>query len=498
MRKSAVLSAAVSAVLLLSSACLPVSAAPEAEKKIPFTVEAPSKLSLFWLEEGDSPTTMRLAYSMGDSMCQWLSKRAEPTTNDETMQALEKDYQLSDLSVSVQIDWAIDDPAAGWHYNSYWDGETFTDDEGRQQMAGLGEDKDYRGRVSDWDVVDVGPDPQTVNDIWILRGGPIQIRPDWSEEEIKANNPWFYGTETAPGVKDELKEDQYTLVPTEDDYYDLHIDFSEHTAYVRARWAVTMTDMDLTTTRIFSDWSETASAGKDGDTFELLKPGDLPAPVISGLRYYPDEFNGYPQIACTLDVPEDISKKYTEISAHGGSMWVEWEARVPGGEWIKQQAGREVTAGENVVSLLFLGNKLAEEKKESGSVVLEKGSPVELRARYFCDQSSIEMGGEPVEEFVSDYSAVLTFGSEEMSKPEEASVESGKETSEEKTSSAASVTTQKTEEKKCSLCGFCPQPLGLCIFIWIAIAVAVVVVVVVVLVVLKKNSKKQENNAPKS
>lgn len=37
------------------------------------------------------------------------------------------------------------------------------------------------------------------------------------------------------------------------------------------------------------------------------------------------------------------------------------------------------------------------------------------------------------------------------------------------------------KEDKCPICGFCPQPLGICIFIWIAIVVLIVVIVVVVI-----------------
>ena len=46
----------------------------------------------------------------------------------------------------------------------------------------------------------------------------------------------------------------------------------------------------------------------------------------------------------------------------------------------------------------------------------------------------------------------------------------------------------KTEDK-CPICHFCPRPLGLCIFIWIAIIAVVIVVVIVVIKVAKKTKK---------
>ncbi len=38
------------------------------------------------------------------------------------------------------------------------------------------------------------------------------------------------------------------------------------------------------------------------------------------------------------------------------------------------------------------------------------------------------------------------------------------------------------EKDKCSLCGFCPVPLGLCIFIWLAIILAIIIFVVIIIV----------------
>lgn len=58
---------------------------------------------------------------------------------------------------------------------------------------------------------------------------------------------------------------------------------------------------------------------------------------------------------------------------------------------------------------------------------------------------------------------------------------------------------------KCALCGFCPEPLGLCIFIWLAIAVAIIVILIVVVLLTKKKKcpnckakvKKKDKNCPK-
>ena len=512
-----IISAAVSSVILLSCFSVTAAATNENEDKLPFKLEAPTKLSLSWLNGQDSPTTMSFACSMNDSMCKWLSDLSEPTTHDATLEKLVKEKKLNDVYVNLQIDWAIDDQEKGWHYTKYWDGESFKNDEGKTEWAGLGHDRDYQPRFSEWDIVELGIYPKTVNEAWLFRGINVTNDPSKSEEENKADNPAFYGTDTFPGIKDQLKEDQYTLEEIDPETHEkmLKIDFTKHTAYVRARWAVTLVDMNDDRTPVFSEWSEVAGSGKDAAKFEPIKKEELLPPVISSLRYYPEEFNGYPQIACTLDVPEELSKRQAELAANGGAMRVYWEARVHGGKWIEQQAGADVTAGENVISLLFLGQYLDEQNKKNGEesdLVLEKDSPVELRARYWVDQYN-GYQGEYIGEMYSDYSDVLTFGSQEMSKtPEESVKESSVEESSEKTESKPEVkeesvkessveessekteskpevkneTKPETKEKKCSLCGFCPQPLGLCIFIWIAILVAVVIVIVVIILVVKK------------
>lgn len=113
------ITSAVCAATILSCFSLPASAVNETDAKLPFTFEPPSKLSLSYLNEQDSLTTMNLAYSMNDSMCKWMSEYAENTTHDQTLEKLKKDNKLNDIYINSQIDWAIDDPENGWHYTKY-------------------------------------------------------------------------------------------------------------------------------------------------------------------------------------------------------------------------------------------------------------------------------------------------------------------------------------------------------------------------------------------
>ncbi len=45
---------------------------------------------------------------------------------------------------------------------------------------------------------------------------------------------------------------------------------------------------------------------------------------------------------------------------------------------------------------------------------------------------------------------------------------------------------------KCPICHFCPQPLGLCIFIWMLIILAVIIVIVIIIVASKRKKKDEK------
>ena len=50
-----------------------------------------------------------------------------------------------------------------------------------------------------------------------------------------------------------------------------------------------------------------------------------------------------------------------------------------------------------------------------------------------------------------------------------------------------------TEKSKCKVCGICPfQPLGICLFIWLAIILIVVILVIILIAKGKKKKEKEE------
>ncbi|MBO7650409.1 MAG: hypothetical protein J6S79_06680 [Lachnospiraceae bacterium] len=420
---------------------------------LPIDVKAPQNVAVQWLEENDSPTTMRLSFSLDPELSNALIA-IDQAREFGLLESMLAKYGASDVYLRVQVDWALDDvndPVSGWHYNKYWDDPTGN---------GLGIDEDYHYRYSEWDVVDCGLNnaSETVQEYWIMRGGV----PDGD----RWNGIPEYGT---PGVKDQLRPDQY-------EYYDdsVHIDFTEHTAYFRVRFvatAVMESEDGIKYLHKFTDWSDVCGYGKDVAKVEPVTEADLSvAPVITNLRLTDEEFNGQPVVAFTITVPEELAEKASQAAAYGGSIRIQTEARVKGdAEWTSLGL-YWVTSGEIKGELVYL-------LKEGETIV--DGSKVEIRCRYFCDQSGVD------ETIYSPWSDVLTFETTEIKddpKPTPTAVPDEPEDKKD----------DKKEEKedKCPICGFCPQPLGLCIFIWILIAV-VILAVVIVIIVLKKKKEKQ-------
>ena len=103
---------------------------------------------------------------------------------------------------------------------------------------------------------------------------------------------------------------------------------------------------------------------------------------------------------------------------------------------------------------------------------IPKDTVIELRSRYRCGQPELD-------DIYSDWSKIISFGTDDISL-EPGSTSSGEADPDENA---------PAEKGKCSICHFCPQPLGLCIFIWLAILLVVIAVIVIILKAKKKNKK---------
>ena len=428
-----------------------ITAAPGGE--LPFELVPPANVTANWMEGGDSPTTTNIAYSLSNDMTTFF-KQLEEANLEGSAEEFFSQYGISDLIITTQVDWAIDDvddPVSGWHYTKYWDKDPY---------YGFGYDDEGNMRAGEWDIVDgwVGNATETVNSHWILR---------WVSEDGFAGNP---DTKT-PGIKDQLKPDQYTYDPEEG----LKIDFTEHTAYFRMRFAViTSKDAEegVDEQYYYSDWSNIASTGKGAEKFGPLTEKDLTAPVIADLHMTDKEFNDNPVVAFTLTVPDELAGNATKAAAIGGGIVIETEARVKGDEEWTLMGNTDwiVKSGEMECALLTLIN---DERPN-----IPKDTPIELRCRYRCYQAELD-------DIYSDWSEVITFATDDIKSGDDEATDT------EAIDDEPVVTIGAEEEKKCPICHFCPQPLGLCIFIWIAI---IIVIAVVVIIIIKKSKKKEKEN----
>ena len=439
----------MAALILFAVPSGAVSARAAEKDSLPFELTAPAYVTAEWLEGGDSPTTTKLTYSLSNEMTTFF-KNMENAHQDGTIEQFLEKAGCDDIWMSLQIDWALDDvndSISGWHYTKYWDGDEY---------YGLGHDSDGNARWSDWDVVDAGLNnaTETVQDIWITRGVPNDER--WN------GNPETH----TPGVKDQLRPEQYTYNEADEE---LRIDYTKHTMYFRARFVVTVRREGEPDKYYFSEWSNIASVGKDAEAFGPLTKDDLDAPVITGLRMTDKEFNDNPIVAFTLTVPDKLMENATKVEASGGGIVIEVWARVKGdAEFTELQGDWIIKAGEMESALFNLANEARPH--------VEKDTVIELRCRYRYDHPKYFDG-----EIYSDWSKIISFGTDDINQGGSPATEAPQTT--------APADPADPAKKTCPICHFCPQPLGICIFIWLLI---IVVIVVVLIIVLKKNRKEKK------
>ncbi len=433
---------------------------------LPFELSAPTNVSIEHTDEGtDSYSTCQLAWSKNESMGDWAHRDGDPDTHDATRKEIE-DHGYSDLWFTAQMDWSVDNQT-DWHYNKYWD----TD----------GYDEDYKQHLGEWAYTDFLDSDEQVVTAWVFR-----YMGNIDDPEDKR---WYGDHENSDfdGWKDVLPEGCYT-VKSDDDGSQAVFDYENHTIYVRMRYLVTIRTEEegREEFKVASEWSEVAAVGKEAEKYEPVKEGDVAAPIISDLRMTDKDFNDFPVVAFKIVVPEELTKLNTKLQAdynHGGDVTIEVEARVQGKkDWTGLQGDWKLKSGELEYGL---ANLAAVEGK------VEKDTPIELRARYCIRQHDLD-------DVYTDYSEIITFGSEDMEvvaapTPTDTPVEPDPTLT-----PTPKPAKEKEEKDKCGLCGFCPRPLGICIFIWLLIIIIIVVIIIVVIKMKNKEKKPEEPVAAES
>lgn len=370
--------------LLMSCFIIPVSA-DTGELKLPFKLIPSKTVSMSKVDIGDS-TDMNFTYSMEEDMIGFMQE----CEDSEKKEALLKQLGIDDIAIDAQIDWALDDKN-DWHHSEYWDDNEAT------RYFGLGYDKDGHSRTCEWDLLSIWPYAQTTNECWITR---YAGNPD-DPEDTRWNGEDFEGGVHRNGMKDVLKEGQYEIKRNDGEAY-ITIDYNEHTLYARMRYYVTVWDTDgngnLVTHYLFSDWSDAASFGKDGNQWRPYTEDEIPAPVISDGYMTGEEFNDYPIVNYKLNVPEDLAEKFTKINGFGGYARIYVEARIKGSnQWLERQGDVDPKSemGFDVLALAGDGKPIY------------KDTEIEFRTRYFVEQR-MGYNTEVESEFFSPYSNILT------------------------------------------------------------------------------------------
>ena len=240
-------------------------------------------------------------------------------------------------------------------------------------------------------------------------------------------------------------------------------DVENHSLYIRCRYYMEWETYDGETIgekqSKFSDWSESAIFGKNSTQNVPEAPTGYEAPVISDMRIVLDEGNENSHIEYVQTTPESVwmTGVYYIMTDEGEFNGLETQVSINGGEWVEFS-----TADAGNDWCLCNGTRTATHFE----IPIEEDSHVKLRVRFTGTHGP------------SEWSNVLELnggGTQELP---------------DNTGDATEVppTVEPTEDK-CSLCGFCPVPLGLCIFIWIAIAIVVVLIIVIIIVIATKKKK---------
>ena len=250
----------------------------------------------------------------------------------------------------------------------------------------------------------------------------------------------------------------------ENDIYSF--DVENHSLYIRCRYYMEWETFDAEKNEIgtkqskFSDWSESAVFGKNSTQIIPDEPTTYAAPIISDMKIVLSEGDENSHIEYAQTTPESVwmNGVYYLMKEEGEFEGLETQVSINGGEWIEFS-----TADSGDDWCLWNGSRGA----YNDDVPIEENTNVKLRIRFIGTHGP------------SEWSNVLELnGGGTQENPDN----TGKAPDEKPP-------VDEPSEDKCALCGFCPVPLGLCIFIWIAIVVVVILVIVIIIVIATKKKK---------
>lgn len=347
---------------------------------------------------------------------------------DRDSEAFYKKYGLYSFNLVMQYDVSLDGEDS-WQHNEEWDTEYYND-----------------GHVN---------------------GYPVQsLRSELIEDFEFFWLTYYEGpdSDTFVPYKPAILTEKFTGDGYEQDIYSF--DVENHSLYIRCRYYMEWETFDAEKNEIgekqskFSDWSESAVFGKNGTQITPDEPTTYEAPIISDMKIVLSEGDDNSHIEYAQTTPESVwmTGVYYLVKEEGQFDGLETQVSIDGGEWIEFS-----TADSWGDWCLWNGSRGA----YNDDVPIEENTNVKLRIRFIGTHGP------------SEWSNVLELnGGGTQENPGETS-----KAPDEKPP------VDEPSEDKCALCGFCPVPLGLCIFIWIAIVVVVILVIVIIIVTLTKKKK---------
>jgi len=349
---------------------------------------------------------------------------------DRDSDAFYEKYGLYSFEIAMQYDVSLDGED-NWQHNAEWDTQYYND--------GIGQGYPYECIRSEmiedfeffWLTYYEGPDSETF----------VPYKPAILTEKV------YYS--------DGYEEDIYSF------------DVENHSLYIRCRYYMEWEPLEVNEygegpgekQSKFSDWSESAVFGKNTTQIIPDEPTTYEAPVISDLKIVLSEGDENSHLEYAQTTPESVwmTGVYYIMKNEGQFDGLETQVCIDGGEWIGFD-----TANAWGDWCLSNGNRSA----YNFDVPIEENSNVKLRIRFTGSHGP------------SEWSNVLELnggGTQEITDNSgEPTIQHG---------------TYEPGIDKCSLCGFCSVPLGLCILIWIIIAIIILLIIVILIVVATKNKK---------
>ena len=345
---------------------------------------------------------------------------------DRDSEAFYKKYGLYSFNLVMQYDVSLDGEDS-WQHNEEWDTEYYND-----------------GHVN---------------------GYPVQsLRSELIEDFEFFWLTYYEGpdSDTFVPYKPAILTEKFSGDGYEDDIYSF--DVENHSLYIRCRYYMEWETFDAEKNEIgekqskFSDWSESAVFGKNSTQIIPDEPTTYAAPVISDMKIVLSEGDENSHIEYAQTTPESVwmTGVYYLMKEEGQFDGLETQVSIDGGEWIEFS-----TADSGDDWCLWNGGRTA----NNFDAPINENSNVKLRIRFTGTHGP------------SEWSNVLELNG------------GGTQENPDNTGKAPEEKPPVDEKDKCSLCGFCPVPLGLCIFIWIAIVVVVILVIVIIIVTLTKKKK---------